>query len=603
MGTNTLTDYSSTPVAQTPADRMDQYRNSLVTDVVPRNSSGAPQDEAGNLGTPTYKWNTINTKSINIDGTPFDPNNLITDANQIRSGATRSGSKQPLFLQADGSTNALDILATTTNLELTINGDAVTFDSDVTVSSLTTAPSANNTCDINNTDFSDQEFTKYVTVIDYDNAGSEITALDGEFAAFSVGSTEYFIAKIDDTNSQLKVYQRGFFFDSSNNPVTRVTLADNDTITLMQLVWIYADNSGTSASAGYTTPSYSATQPSSPSTNDYWFDLTSEEWKRYDGAAWQVVNRTLIGYAVCDDSNCVATRCLDFTKEYQSTNTLQLEKASDTTLQTISDFDNYIHVYGNNFYYNGRITWDMTSDLESGVTEASDTQYYFYITNDGDIKISDEVPNYYANRQGGYHPFHTWRFVARCLNDGSSNLSTQVIHFKHGERVKLESDSYVINPNGSTYLDVYAIGGGDGGGGGGSNGGDTVFNFDLTAEGANEDSAGSFSNADLGYDAYSSGVSTGGYPDEAFKHLLQLSNSGAVGAGNNGVNYGDGGGGIVDAGGPGGTSSIGGGGGGSAFKRYNAKNINYGIDVQIGAGGTGADSNGADGVCLIEYIK
>jgi hypothetical protein len=599
MGTNNYTDYTSTPVAQSPANRFDQYFNGLVTDLVPRNSSGIPTASAGKNGTPLYPWAEINTDAIVINGTPFDPNVRLTDANQINSGATRSGSEQPLFLQADGSTNALTILATTTDLKLTINSVAVTFDTDVAVSSLTVAPSSNNTCDIDNSDFSDQEFTKYVKEIAYDNAGSEITSLDGQFAAFKK-DTEYFIAKIDNTNSVLKVYQRGFFFDDNNDPIARVTLADNDTITLMQLAWIYADDSGSSASVGYTTPTYSASQPVSAVTNDYWFDLANEVWKRYDGAAWQQVDRILIGYAVIDSSNCVATRCIDFSKEYKSENTFRLEKATDSTLQTTTDFENKISVYGNNFFYNGLVTWDMATDLESGLTEASNTTYYFYITNTGAVKISDEAPDYFINRKGAYHPFHTWRFVAVCNNDSSSDLSQYVNNFRIGDKEILYEDSYFVNAFGLKEVNVFMIGGGGSGVpqiGSGVSGTDSKINEDFIAEGgvggSSGGAGGSTSGVDIGYDGGSASSGTGGLVSDYFQHKIQISQTAA--AGNSDANlYGNGGGSALStAGGAGGMAS------------HTLKLINDVYFLQVGQGGArGGGANpggaGANGVIIIQ---
>lgn len=590
MGTNSLINYSSTPVAQSVAARFDQYFNSWVVDVVPRNSSGVPQASAGKMGTTTYPWAEVNADALNINGTPFDPNNLSTESNQIGSGATRTGSEQPLFLQADGSTNALTILAASTNLVLTVASAAVTFTTDVSVSSLTVAPSTNNTCLINNSNFTDQEFTKYVTIIDYDTAGSEIIALDGKVAAFSVGATEYFFAKVDDTNSQLIVERRGFFFDSSNNPVERVTLADNDTITLLQAAWIYADDSGSSASVGYTVPTYSGAEPSSVVTNDYWFDSANELWKRYDGASFQTVNRMLIGYAVIDSSNCVATRCVDFTKSFDDTNTLTIEKASDSTAQSVGDFESEISVYGNKLYFNGLITWDMATDLESGVSEANSTAYYFYIANTGEVKISDEAPIYNVTAKGGYHPFHTWRFIARILNDGSGDLETQAIHYRGDEKIVIESDDFFINPNGVQWADIYAIGGGASGNGGTPTAGaSTIFNFDMTAAGGiTGGGASSGSSGDLVYES----TAATGIPDAVFRHVIQLSVVGLTSGTADGVGYGDGGY----------NSGVVGGGGGSAYKRYNLKNINYGCNIDIGAGGDNPAGtvDGADGVLIIQ---
>lgn len=48
------------------AGDVNQYFNALKEDLVPRNSSGAPTDEEGSLGTSTYKWSTIHAKDINV---------------------------------------------------------------------------------------------------------------------------------------------------------------------------------------------------------------------------------------------------------------------------------------------------------------------------------------------------------------------------------------------------------------------------------------------------------------------------------------------------------------------------------------------------------
>lgn len=563
MGTNTLTDYSSQSVVV--ADRIDQYRNALNGDIVPRNStSGVPQAEAGKCGTQTYPFSEANFTTINIGGTAFDPNNLVTANNQIRSGATRTGSAQPLFLQADGSTNEATLLATTTNLVLVINGSTVTFESDVTIASLTTAPSTNNTCLINNAQFSGQNFTKYVRRIDYDAAGSEITGLDGEFAAFSVGSTEYFIARIDNTNSRLDVYQRGFFFDSSNNPVDRVALSNNDTITLMKLGWVYADSTGTSASVGYTTPTYSATQPSSAVINDYWYDQANNIWKRYDGSAWQTVNRTLIGWVVINTSNCVASRCVDITKNYSDVSTIKLEKASNSTAQSVDAFDNYISVYGNDYLFNGQITWDMTSNLESGVVEANNTLYYFYITNTGDIKISDERPNYRKELRGVYHPYHTWRWVGTINNDGSGNLEDAEKDYVGGVQfITTTGNSEVLIPDWINYIRVSIVAGGN-------SGGNSVFGDNLVLSAAHASGTAQIGDKIFGAIDYHNNLGTDVSCSYFFNNF-------------NGTSYGS-------------SQNAGQGSDTVVSELFIGTQNNFNINIGTGSGG------GTQGACLIEYI-
>ncbi len=584
MSTNTLTDYSALPLEQSSADRFDQYRNALLLDVVPRNSSGVPTANAGKCGTATYPFSEGNFTAISIGGLPFDPENLITDLNQVISGAVRSGSQQPLFLQASGSAASLTILGTSTNLVCAINGVRTTVEADITVSSLTTAPSTNNTCLVNSADFADQYYTTLATEIPYDTEGSEITALDGKLAAFECNG-EYFIARIDNTNKYLLIQQRGFFFNSSNAPVERQTIADNDTITLRKLAWVYLDSSGSSASVGYTEPTYSGAQPASGVLNDYWFDLNNQAWKRYDGSTWQTVNRILIGWAVINTTACVATRSANFTKDYKAINTFKLQKVSNSTAKPASDFNNYISVFGNDFYFGNRIIWDMASHLESGVVEASNTIYYFYITEKGEPKISDKAPNYNSYLRAAYHPFYSWRWVGTINNDGSANLETAKRDYIGGiEIITTTGTSYWIRPPEVSVIKVRQCGAGSNASAG-SNGQAGAYLEKVLSE--------RFLTAKC---IVGNNGATGGSTTFSAYNITALSTTGGVSAGTS-PNSSSATGGDINI--DGGTSTA------STFATgtpLGSPTVYAETPVGFGGGGFVPSGNGRQGIIIIEYI-
>jgi hypothetical protein len=350
------------------------------------------------------------------------------DGNRISSGAVRTDSNQPLFLIPNGAAASVLISATATDLIYFVNGTQVTVAADATLSSLNVAPSSNNTALVNDAAVADGEETKilgeYGTEITIDAAGSEITSKVGEMVAFGINNgsaDEYFIARVHSA-TQLKEVRRGFFFNSSSNPVPRLAIADNDTITLLRLNWIFGKSDGTFTKTA-NEPKWQVDTPSAPSTDDYWFDLTNNTWKRYDGASFLSADATFLGIAVCDATNCIAARSLEFAGQSNPINTIQLESVSATQVRAVQNRAT-IGVFNSEVQYNyDNPVWDITADLESGVTESSATMYYLYITEDGDEVISDKIPyDREGDLQGYFHPHHVWRCVGQVYNDGSSDL-------------------------------------------------------------------------------------------------------------------------------------------------------------------------------------
>ncbi len=470
MADNNITEVGSNPTAT--SQDFDQYFNALVNDVVPRNSGGSPESEAGRLGTETYQWDELHVKNnVYINGLPISTSSggsdlALTDSrNYVLSGRTRaSDDNTPIYLLPSGSTNTCTISASSTTLEVLINGAATQFTSDVTITGLQSAPSSNNTCLVNDAGFTSQTFTSVIREIPIDTIGTEITALNGKVAGFSIGATEYFLAVVDTTNSYLLIDRRGSFINSSGVAFQRQTIADNATITLMKTAWVFAENTGTTGAVTYNNPYVSGTAPTSPSTGDYWYDLANSEWKVWSGSAWNSSNRVLIGVVLINSSGvAVASRCIDFRKAFNNKNSLVLRKFNNGVLMSDSTY-NEISVYGNYLSITNPILWNMASDLGDGLSEASSTTYYFYLTHQGKPFITNLIPEWREDLQGAYHPYKSYRFVAECANDGSSNLGTPV-NSAYGRMNLITSTgtSYWLKPAGVKFIKVRQCGAGSGG--------------------------------------------------------------------------------------------------------------------------------------------
>ena len=205
------------------------------------------------------------------------------DSNRLVSGRVRADSSQPTYLEAEGSAATLNIRAVATDLVYFVNGTRVTVTADATITSLVTAPAANNTALVNDVTIADSSGTKllgeYNTTIPIDTIGSEISSLNGEIAAFKVNNgvnDDFFIARVG--TSELTDARRGFFFDSSSTPLNRFAIANNDTITLLKLTFIFGKNDGTFA-VTFINPKQSKATPSSPAEGQYWFDLVKNTRK------------------------------------------------------------------------------------------------------------------------------------------------------------------------------------------------------------------------------------------------------------------------------------------------------------------------------------
>lgn len=347
--------------------------------------------------------------------------------NRIASGRSSADSSQALFLVPNGAARTVSVQGATTNLVYYINSVQYTISTAVTSGLLTLAPSSNNTCLVNDPTLSgslthSKQMGECGTEITVDAMGSEITALVGKYAAFSVGATEYFIAKVE-SSTRLTQVMRGGFFSSADAKFPRLVINDNDTITLMKLTWVYATTTGTIA-VSYTNPRIGGDEPSSPAVGDYWYDLTNQTWKIFDSSSFISAGATLVGICLQNTTVTIAARSFDFFKNHNALNTIELERISNTEVRG-KKLNSEVVVYGTTLKFNyDWPRWDITLNRDSGVSETASTTYYCYLKENGDSLISDVAPHDRKDElKGFYHPHETWRCVGSFFNDASSNIT------------------------------------------------------------------------------------------------------------------------------------------------------------------------------------
>lgn len=430
MSANTLTLRSSGQTIQ--ADFFNDFLNALSGDLVGRNTSGVPA--AGqNLGTFALPFGTIRAASLVLGGSAIDTSQIISPVNRVVSGKKRSTSNQPAFITPNGAAASFILAGLTTNLVIDVNGTAVTVATDITKSGLTLAPSSQNTALINDAAAIGQESTKTwgeyraEKDITIDTVGTNISALVGKFAAFKNGSTtDYFLAFVESATKLSKVH-RGFFYNSSLAPMNRAGFSNNDTLTLMSLAWVFVEDNATTVDVTYNNPTWSFTAPSGPATGDYWYDMANSTWKRYDGATFQIIDRTFVGMVIIDTANCVGARCVDFYANHKPENSMEIRKATTEIARALSVGERTV-VAGIDIEFKGSLpTWNITTDLAGSAdmyqaTEQASTMYYLYLKDDGDTVMSDISPYYRADFYGWYHPHNPWRHVGNAYNNSGSDL-------------------------------------------------------------------------------------------------------------------------------------------------------------------------------------
>ncbi len=373
-------------------------------------------------------------------------------SNRISSGAHSTLSSAARFLVPNGAAASFSIDGSPTTFSYVINDTSYSINTDVVTSGVGLAPSSNNTCLVNDATALLQESTKNLgeegTTITVDAMGSEITALVGKLCTFKVvhgGNTEYFLGLVKSTTQITNCY-RGFFYDSTKSQVPRIAINDNDTITLHRTAWIFATTSQACV-ISYGNPTWSYTQPTSPNTGDYWYDMSVNYWKSYDSVSWITANAMLIGIITSTSAACVGARSFEFFTLPEARNNLVLEWNSVTQLQQKS-LGGIVGVGSNIIRFNySRPLWDITTDLESGYTEVASTTYYAYVTESGDTILSPLKPyDLRGSLSGWYHPYEIWRCIGYIFNDANSDILSYLITNLSATFDASLTQSYIAQP-------------------------------------------------------------------------------------------------------------------------------------------------------------
>jgi len=435
MGNNNLSTVTAN-VDEIEAADINQFVSALNEDLVPRNTSGVPTDSGGDLGDGVTDWNNIRFSGQLIQGGSVrDLSSIAAESHQIQSGlAATSG--YPTFLTPVSSTTNGKIDAATTSLVAVINNATVTISSDQTITGMTTAPASNNTCLVNDTALAGEAETKYLgedgQALTIDNIGSEISSLDGTVQCFKKGS-EYFLAHIDSTNNRLFPFMRGVA------RTDREALSNNDTLTLMKANYVFVEDDGLTTHKTVLHPTFEDSDPASATSNQWYFNGNTKRWRRYSGS-WSNMDAHWLGFFILDDTETVAAHSNNFDVRWKSD--LQ-GKISTVDTETVRVQLRSISVYGVDFSiqdYGQVINITEPGDLESGVSEATDTVFYIYCDKLLKLRFSDKAPRMGDSRLGMYHPSEYWRCVGWVYNDGEGDLA-------HVKTFTLDEGDHRINPD------------------------------------------------------------------------------------------------------------------------------------------------------------
>lgn len=421
MSSNTLeTAYANGQIID--ASHINELTLALLGAFVGRDASGVPSPEQS-LGTLAIPWGPLFCKSIIIDGLAIDTTQITSSPNRVISGKTRALSAAPDFLRPNGTDLSFQILGAANPLILSINNAATSVSSDITRTGFTAAPASNNTCLVNDTLLTNSKFAgEDGSVIHIDTVGTEISTRVGQLLAFKVGATsEIMLGYLRDATTITNVY-RGYFFDSTGAGLDRNNLSNDTVLTLMSLGWVFIEDNGTTVDISYRTPTVAFAPPASPATGYYWYDIANQVWKRYSGTTWEIIDRILIGCIAANTTACIGSRCVDWALQYSATNSAYIIK-STTEILALRELSNRISVYGNELAIDmTRTSWNITTNLEAGLTEAVSTYYYFYLSENGQTIISTRKPFDRLDLKGQYHPYESWRCIGRAYNNASSNL-------------------------------------------------------------------------------------------------------------------------------------------------------------------------------------
>jgi hypothetical protein len=429
MGIDNLEKLAAAPT-KVPATTT-QYNavvDSLQGHQVMRESDGTVIDGTYDIGRPSSgrpRKLYLGDGGISIDGQDIDLSKLALKRTAIYSGKEKT-SGYPDFLEAGLTTRKATLEAADTDFVFTINGEGFTLEVDLLTDNLLLAPAANNTATVDTLPtpvhlgggYYRETIGEYGYWFPISAFGAEVSALDETIQGFK-SDTEIFLGKIDEGNSRIIPLFRGM------GGTNRTPIATAATLTLLKTSYLFLNKDLDTITASTTFPIYSATEPASGATDDYYYNTQTQGWNKWTGAEWEAVDDIYIGMAFVDTANCIAVECEDF------------EKLWDATL----DFGNMETLSDTEIAFNGQIVCSVAGELietksesiaiditdaanrEGGAALQAEKWYYCYIDKFGVMKISVVVPRNKGVKKGCYHPREYWRCIGVVYVD-AGNLIT-----------------------------------------------------------------------------------------------------------------------------------------------------------------------------------
>lgn len=364
--------------------------------------------------------------------------------NRIVSGAVNSYGA-PAFLVPDGSAQTVRIKGATTNLVFYVDGDRYALTTDVVITGLNPAPSSNNTATLytsngvalDNSDATKRYGEDYAVLTDpqalhLTSVGAELTGKLNKMVTLKLinaGNSEFVPGRIRQDFSNNYFFtnaKRGSLYNSALSASTEIKLnaGDAPSVELYTTAWVFLKKDFTAAIT-YVEPTVSGTSPTGPVGGDFWFDTTTNKWKKYSGASWDDAESVYVGFCAQSTTACVVAKSADFALHYDNQNSILLNCLSTSEIANIAQ-NAKINVFGNLFSFGpGALKW-IPGSLDTGALGAN-TTYYLYVTYEGVPKFSLDSPTYsWEQHLGWVHPSRAWRCVGSFVTTAGSVFNTSI---------------------------------------------------------------------------------------------------------------------------------------------------------------------------------
>ncbi len=456
--------------------KINDIHNALSGPIVGRSTKGQPLD-GEKLGNSSFAWTDVNAYNFFEDNTELNLREFNAKPNSILSGASRSGvGSQPVYIIPAGVAggNECTIKASVTPLVYKVNDTIFTLNADIVITGLLTQETPLGTAFQNLLFIPSPSEEQKVwgepifgsKVIQINTASATVVSNIGRWATFqptSVLPLELYFCKIL-SSTELTHVKRGFYYDELLDPIIRRDQVVLTTINMRRTGWVFLENDLATTDVTYNKPTQSATQPTSPTpaTGDYWLDLSTDEWKRFNGSIFVVINRTLVGKVVIDGTDCIGARSEPFYDLPNNISNLKFEKVSNTIMEVSSIYNMVQHDSITSLLGKSKFRFDNSTDFaDADFTDASDIttmrdRVGLYLTDKFEPKLSDHLPYFLSNEGTHKHPHQNWRCLAVAnvntqfddvysLSSNDFNRKVPVVTLTFGDQI-LNSNIYTDLP-------------------------------------------------------------------------------------------------------------------------------------------------------------